>query len=301
MSIGSSMFPYFLKWVESPKGGNGGSSWTNDHIESFMDIAGPMMGVPKALTCMISGETHDTMALGSMGAYVLEKFFSRRERTKLMRSWFGGSSMLPKGGEAVWGTKDNAPDDEKEEEYHSFGNMLSFVPHPEGMDQDSNETPSNSEDPLIRNYTVTESLDLMLKNADFKYNSHLAANYSFGVTTSKRQLEKNDNDPTKWSNPLESRLPNAPDMKIYCFYGVGVPTERSYYYAVANEEDEETCAGTNTTTGCTHEETTEHQTEQPITAFAHHPIPTKPVNLYIDASVSDPIQRIETGIRFSDG
>jgi phospholipid:diacylglycerol acyltransferase len=72
-------------------------------------------------------------------------------------------------------------------------------------------------------------------------------------------------------------------MKIYCFYGIGVPTERTYYYAVANEEDEETCADGNHTTGCTHEVASEHQTEQPTeqptTAFTHHPIPTKPVNL----------------------
>ena len=27
----------------------------------------------------------------------------------------------------------------------------------------------------------------------------------------------------------------APDMKIYCFYGVGNPTERSYFYAVTDE------------------------------------------------------------------
>lgn len=50
------MFPYFLKWVESPIGGNGGPRWTEEHIESFVNIAGPMMGVPKALTAMLSGE-----------------------------------------------------------------------------------------------------------------------------------------------------------------------------------------------------------------------------------------------------
>ncbi|MED6155467.1 putative phospholipid:diacylglycerol acyltransferase 2 [Stylosanthes scabra] len=33
-----------------------------------------------------------------------------------------------------------------------------------------------------------------------------------------------------WSNPLETKLPNAPDMEIYCLYGVGIPTKRSYVY-----------------------------------------------------------------------
>lgn len=33
-----------------------------------------------------------------------------------------------------------------------------------------------------------------------------------------------------WSNPLETKLPNAPGMEIYSMYGVGVPTERAYVY-----------------------------------------------------------------------
>jgi len=33
-----------------------------------------------------------------------------------------------------------------------------------------------------------------------------------------------------WANPLESTLPKAPDMKIYCLYGIGKATERSYLY-----------------------------------------------------------------------
>jgi hypothetical protein len=44
-------------------------------------------------------------------------------------------------------------------------------------------------------------------------------------------------------------------MKIFCFYGVGVPTERSYYYAVADEDLEETCEHD----GCTHEDSSEHE------------------------------------------
>lgn len=31
-------------------------------------------------------------------------------------------------------------------------------------------------------------------------------------------------------NPLESRLPLAPNLRIFCFYGVGKSTERSYFY-----------------------------------------------------------------------
>lgn len=31
-------------------------------------------------------------------------------------------------------------------------------------------------------------------------------------------------------NPLKCPLPKAPSMGLYCLYGVGIPTERSYYY-----------------------------------------------------------------------
>jgi len=38
-------------------------------------------------------------------------------------------------------------------------------------------------------------------------------------------------------NPLKCPLPKAPSMELYCLYGVGIPTERSYYYL--NLESEE--------------------------------------------------------------
>jgi phospholipid:diacylglycerol acyltransferase len=54
------------------------------------------------------------------------------------------------------------------------------------------------------------------------------------LAKTREEVEANEDDPTKWINPLEVPLPNAPDMEIYCFYGFGKPTERSYYY---QEED----------------------------------------------------------------
>ncbi|KAF2300667.1 hypothetical protein GH714_015070 [Hevea brasiliensis] len=34
------------------------------------------------------------------------------------------------------------------------------------------------------------------------------------------------------ADDLDPKLPDAPDMEIYCSYGVGVPTERSYVLKV---------------------------------------------------------------------
>ncbi|MCH90210.1 phosphatidylcholine-sterol acyltransferase, partial [Trifolium medium] len=36
-----------------------------------------------------------------------------------------------------------------------------------------------------------------------------------------------------WSNPLETKLPDAPNMEVYCLYGVEIPTERSYVHKLS--------------------------------------------------------------------
>lgn len=53
----------------------------------------------------------------------------------------------------------------------------------------------------------------------------LAANFSYGIEKDEKKLKANDRDHTKWTNPLESRLPNAPSMKFFCVYGHGKDTE----------------------------------------------------------------------------
>ncbi len=78
----------------------------------------------------------------------------------------------------------------------------------------------------------------------------LETNYSYVIERDEEQLKRNDADFRKWSNPLEVRyetipstciylprpffsllrLPYAPSMKIYCVYGHGKETERSYWY-----------------------------------------------------------------------
>lgn len=53
--MGSNVAFYFLKWVESDKGGKGGPEWVENHVESFVNVAGPLLGVPKAMTAELSG------------------------------------------------------------------------------------------------------------------------------------------------------------------------------------------------------------------------------------------------------
>jgi len=53
----------------------------------------------------------------------------------------------------------------------------------------------------------------------------MRTNYSYGIERNEKTLKANNIDHTKWTNPLEVQLPNAPSMKIYCVYGHGKETE----------------------------------------------------------------------------
>ncbi|KAI8380476.1 Lecithin:cholesterol acyltransferase-domain-containing protein [Choanephora cucurbitarum] len=315
-SMGASMFPYFLRWVQSPEGGNGGEKWTEEHVASFVNIAGPMAGVPKALTALLSGETRDTMSLGSFSAYLLEKFFSRRERASLVRSWSGGSSMLPKGGHLIWGTHDSAPDDDSNAMYHSYGNIISFTKTNEeeatAEEKDKNKTTEKMVNKDVdQNYDVNSSIDLLHQSASPEFSAMLQSNYSFGITTSIKQLKKNNLDHRKWSNPLESQLPIAPNMKIYCMYGVGLPTERSYYYTRAKDDIKASQEDVDydvlkllNGTSIREEEFIDAVVKESIgkteTSNSTDDVPHPP-SIYIDRAMHEPSKGVETGVRFSDG
>ncbi|KAH0565318.1 hypothetical protein GP486_001279 [Trichoglossum hirsutum] len=231
-SMGSQVLFYFFHWVEAEGHGGGSPGWVEKHVDSWINISGCMLGATKGLSAVLSGEMKDTAQLNAFAVYGLEKFLSREERTDIFRAMPGVSSMLPKGGNAVWGNKTWAPDDSFGQEV-SYGNFINF--------KEGNSTRSE------KNLTIFESMDYLLENSDLWYKAMVLTNYSHGVAHTKEEVEvrsvspgpsvlladireENERDPRKWTNPLETRLPNAPNLKIYCFYGVGKETERSYFY-----------------------------------------------------------------------
>jgi len=74
---------------------------------------------------------------------------------------------------------------------------------------------------------VDDSLDF-LRSIDPEYMRNIDALYSYGVAENPSHPRYDDQK--YWSNPLESTLPQAPKLKIYCLYGVGIDTERGYWY-----------------------------------------------------------------------
>ncbi|KAI5955688.1 LRO1 [Candida jiufengensis] len=231
-SMGSQVIFYFLKWVEANGYGNGGPSWVNDNIEAIVDISGSMLGTPKTIPALISGEMKDTVQLNALAVYGLEQFFSRRERVEMLRTFGGVASMFPKGGDLIWGNLTHAPDDpvntletnntEKTINGPKTGSFGSFIKY-----KQKNGTEHE--------VTIDESLQKLLKDSPKWYSKRVEESYSHGIAKTSKELLANNHIPRKWVNPLEAALPNAPDLKMYCFYGVGNPTERAYRYVPAEK------------------------------------------------------------------
>ncbi|KAK0713843.1 Lecithin:cholesterol/phospholipid:diacylglycerol acyltransferase [Lasiosphaeria miniovina] len=215
-SMGGQVVFYFLHWVASDQGGKGGDDWVEKHIDSWINVSGCLLGAVKDVAAILSGEMRDTAQLNAFAVYGLEKFLSKDERAEIFRAMPGISSMLPIGGSAIWGDLDSAPDDQPGQE-HSFGSFLNFRIGQNWTTPD-------------KNFTVDEAMKYLLETTDDWYRDQILGSYSHGVAHTRADVEANEADPRKWINPLETRLPLAPSLKIYCFYGVGKPTERAYFY-----------------------------------------------------------------------
>ncbi|KAL7154000.1 hypothetical protein ABFS83_04G206000 [Erythranthe nasuta] len=295
-SMGVIYFLHFMKWVEAPPpmGGGGGPLWCAKHIKSIMNIGPAFLGVPKAVGNLISAESKDVAFIRAMAPGLLDSDIfglqALEQVMKVSRTWDSIISLIPKGGETVWGDLDWSPEedyicDSPTEKYQqkidakgnktdnridfqvqestktkygriiSFGKKESELPSSEIFNLDSkvslnNATTSQSpascgkvwteydevSDESIRRiseekaYTTKTLLDLLRSIAP-KMMKRAEAHFSHGIADN---LDDPKYDHYKyWSNPLETKLPDAPEMEIYCLYGVGIPTERSYVYKVS--------------------------------------------------------------------
>ena len=221
-SLGSQVWLYFQKWVEAdPKkshdgiGGGGSNTWIDAHVESFINLAGPLLGAPKSVSTILSGETKDTAQLGNLESSLLDLLLNKQERLSLFRTWMGGFAIFPKGGTRIWGSSEKGSPDIP----------AGADPNFKGIDiitaaESSNETIKYDYDQIYKIREMTLPSDV---------NNRYNAFYSDGIAN-PNEISKNDLDHRKWINPLESRLPNAKNMKIYCMYGFGHDTERGYVY-----------------------------------------------------------------------
>jgi len=232
-SYGDTVARYFFDWVETPVskgGGGGGKRWVEKHIESYVDIAGPMLGVAKALPSLLSGEMRDTRMLGELEALLgglLDVAVGRvigsqiKEVCETFRTWGSIWAMLPRGGAAVWGDKESgSPDDSPGEE------KLNYFLQVRGAGTPRNEGV---------NHTIDSALDFLFETTQ-PTNPHYVAEFSHMThPETRRRLLQNDamldlKSVSDFGDALRRPLPYAPSLKVFCFYGTGKSSERAYVY-----------------------------------------------------------------------
>ena len=205
-SLGGNLVHYLMKFSEIKN-----QDWVNGNVEAILSIAAPYLGAPKSVPSVLSGEMLNTAQLSMpIVGNLLESTFGRNERQQLFRSWDGVSAMLPKGGSKVWP-----------------GSMISI-----SRNQEKAALILNSCGVPLSNLTAPESIQLMRCIAGENYVKRVNEFYSDGISDEPSRL----NDSRYWSNPLESKLPDAPNMRLISLYGVGKPAERAYSYTAKNEE-----------------------------------------------------------------
>ncbi|CAH8267455.1 unnamed protein product [Arabidopsis lyrata] len=300
-SMGAIYFLHFLKWVETPLhdgGGGGGPGWCAKHIKAVVNIGPAFLGVPKAVSNLLSAEGKDIAYARSLAPGLLDsellKLQTLEHLMRMSHSWDSIVSLLPKGGEAIWGDLDSHAEEGHNCIYSkrkssqlllsnlhrqnysvkpeswvkepakygriiAFGKRASELPSSQlstlnikelsRVDCTSNDSTSCGEfwseynemsrESIVKvaentAYTATTVLDLLRFIAP-KMMRRAEAHFSHGIA--------DDLDDPKyghykyWSNPLETKLPYAPEMEMYCLYGVGIPTERSYIYKLATSSN----------------------------------------------------------------
>ncbi|CAA7025636.1 unnamed protein product [Microthlaspi erraticum] len=263
-SMGAIYFLHFLKWVETPLpngGGGGGSGWCAKHIKAVVNIGPAFLGVPKAVSNLLSAEGKDiaynrALAPGLLDSELL-KMQTLEQLMRMTHSWDSIVSLLPKGGEAIWGDLDAS---DEEDQTCSFSKRKSSLTDlgtqnisatPDSRELSRVDNTSNgstscgdfwseyselSRESIVKvaentAYTATTVLDLLRFIAP-KMMRRAEAHFSHGIA---EDLEDPKYEEYKyWSNPLETKLPDAPEMEMHCLYGVGIPTERSYIYKLSS-------------------------------------------------------------------
>ncbi len=206
-SYGCKVWFFFMQWVvfhHAPE-------WLSTYVYGSYNIAPAYLGVPKAFSALLSGDTRDTAHLGAM-ATLLDTVLPPSERSALTSSWGSITDMLPSGGVTIW------PEP-----------LLHLKPF--------NSTYTST-------HSVDEAIHLLMKTHAMRPHAiHRKGSIQFPNslrcptnTSSKRTCYKDT-----WGDPLLAPLPNM-TSKIWVAHGTGIPTEIGYYYYSTSKDPANNCA-----------------------------------------------------------
>jgi len=307
-SMGAIVVNYFFAWVtesEAKGGGGGGKNWVDEHVHAYVNIAGAHLGVPKAASALTSGEMSDTVFMGGIGN-VVERFIPRKARIDLWTTWGSLWAMLPKGGDALWSIGADLPETISTDSTDTCTKSPISSKFQEAIKRNIFVMTDNGEDETTkgaiewnRNELLDQKMEPIVNRVLQQFSSrigHTTQNVieflltwggGMGPTISPVELysfdQEFDEEPSfrTWHDVTKTPLPHAPNMKIYCLYGVGVDTERSFFYK-RNTVEQGLFGIDNSSYGSNSQK------------VADPPF-------ILDTSIEDPENGIIHGIKYSDG
>jgi len=307
-SMGAIVVHYFFAWVaqdEIEGGGGGGKNWVDEHIHAYVNIAGAHLGVPKAASALTSGEMSDTVFMGGIGN-VVERFLPRKARKDLFTTWGSLWAMLPKGGDALWSVGADLSETASPDSADTCTESTIPSKFQEAIKRNifvmtDNEEDGSTKGPMKcnRNELLDHTTKPIVNKVLQKLSSgvgHTTQNVldflltwggGMGPTISPVKLYSFDQDPDEeqstrtWHDITKTPLPRAPNMKIYCLYGVGVDTERAFFYK-RNPGEQGLFTVDNSDEGSNFQKAADPP-------------------FILDTSIEDPENGIVHGIKYSDG
>uniref|UniRef100_A0A061R4E4 Phospholipid:diacylglycerol acyltransferase n=1 Tax=Tetraselmis sp. GSL018 TaxID=582737 RepID=A0A061R4E4_9CHLO len=219
-SFGGNILHQFMSWVSR----RASRRWVEEHVAVVGAISVPHLGVPKALTAILSGETKDTVGMGNFGIRFGDILLPRKQRIRLFRSYGCLINMLPKGGNAIWGSLNSTADGDALDRCASSKYPETQHGHGAFMTMSRNGTREELDIEAAARLVLDKVSDPVRKR--IQQHGALRA----GVPGFEGRSESYD-------DTLVTPLPRAPSLRYICLYGVGNPSERRYHYRQLTEAE----------------------------------------------------------------
>ena len=232
--------------------------------------------------------------------------------------------MLPKGGESLWDVGADIADttEQRDSAVAHTTPMIRMTSRKEEEEAEEKQNQAVQQETLINDESIFDEQELVVDPIDESHITTALKDFSsrqnhttselvdfllkwgsgYGNSLKNVQLhsydDENDSDDKEepslssmkntWHDVTTTPLPYAPDMKIYCLYGVGLDTERSYYY---KRND----AGNNN-----NQPTTSPDDDSTDDAVGKTTLTVDPPFVF-DTTIEDPTNKVYNGVKYVNG